>query len=239
MDTTNPLPNQLPNQPPPFSPPQTVMPDGFQVGNFQGLPQSTVMSSQTGQQKKNLNSKNFIVIGVLLLVLSGLILGFNKARSFLSKAAGGCQPANVAEENLTQNSVEIVFQTDKVCQTEIAYGTSSKEEALLLRIPEALASLNHRIRLSPLLPATGYYYQIIADGEKTEPIHSFLTGRTETVEPTVAPVPVSPTVTPSSSIGYTITDFEQYFGISNAVFDIDKNGVVNIRDWILYQKTKP
>lgn len=235
MNGTNPLPNQ----PTPFAPQQTSMPDGFQVGNFQGQSQSTVMTPQSVNQKRSVNSKNFVLIGVLLLVMAGLILGFNKARSFLSKAVGGCQPTNVTEENITPNSVEIVFQTDKVCQTEIAYGTSSKEEALLLRIPEALASLNHRIRLAPLLPSTGYYYQIIADGEKTELIHSFLTQKTQTAEPTKVPEPISPTIVPPGPGGYTITDFEQYFGVSNSVFDIDKNGVVNIRDWMLYQKTKP
>lgn len=217
---------------------------GYNPGVSVGQDQSGMVTPQKMAPKKEKSSKNIIIIAVLLLVLAGLIFGFGKARSFLSKASGGCLPNNVSEENITPNSVEIVFQTDKTCQAEIAYGTSNKEEALLLRIPEALASLNHRIRLAPLLPSTAYYYQIIADGEKTEPIHSFLTGKTtdlgEEPQPTI-PI-AQPTV--ASSAGekagkYTITDFQVVFGTVNPVFDVDKNGTVNIRDWILYQKTSP
>lgn len=209
---------------------------GFQPSSFTGFQQeSAVVTPQSGTiSKKGLN-KNFILIGVSLLVMAGLVLGFNKARSFFSKATGGCVPSNVEETNIAANSAEIVFQTDKACLAEIAYGTSSKEEALLLRIPEALASLNHRIRLAPMLPSTAYYYQIIVDGKNTEPIRSFLTKPVESAPQPTLP-PAKPTV---ASSGYTVTDFEANFGTSNSVFDIDKNGIVNTRDWLLYQKTKP
>lgn len=224
--------------------PSSTPAGGYNPGTFGEQSASGMITPQKTAPKKEKTSKNIILVAVLLLVLAGLVFGFGKARSFLSKASGGCQPTNVTEENITPNSVEIVFQTDKICQAEIAYGTSSKEEALLLRIPEALASLNHRIRLAPLLPSTAYYYQIIADGEKTQPIYSFLTGKTttaeEVAEPTIPVTQPSPAISAGGKAEkYTITDFQAVFGTGNTIFDIDKNGTVNIRDWMLYQKTTP
>lgn len=201
-------------------------------------------------QKKGVGGvKNVLLGSFLVLVLTGLVLGFGKARSFLSSAEGGCTPDNITETNLTANSIEIVFQTGKACQMEVAYGTSS--EAMLLQVPEAMASLNHRIRLAPLLASTTYYYQIIANGKKVSAPRSFLTKAAEvsvsptpvlvpTENPVVSPVPesIAPSVAASSAAAsrYTLSDFEPYFGTSSAVFDIDKNGIVNMRDWLLYQE---
>lgn len=194
---------------------------------------STVFTPPKAPPAGGLKPKNIILIGILVLVLAGLVFGFSKARSFLSKAVGegGCTPENVRENNLTSSSVEIVFQTSKACMAEIVYGIS--REGMLLQVPEAMASLNHRIRLSPLLPSTTYYYQIKVEGKKTEPVRSFLT-MAAAARPTEPPV--TPTTGPASR--FTQTDFEAQFGTSNPLLDIDKNGVVNIRDWLLYQKTQ-
>jgi len=199
------------------------------------------------KNKKGGNVKNVFLGSFLVLVLAGLVLGFGKARSFLSSAEGGCTPDNITETNLTANSIEIVFQTGKACQMEVAYGTSS--EAMLLQVPEAMASLNHRIRLAPLLASTTYYYQIIADGKKVSTPRSFLT-KTLDVSPTPVLIPTENSVTPpvlpepissssatsSAASRYTLSDFEAYFGTASATFDIDKNGIVNMRDWLLYQE---
>lgn len=187
-------------------------------------PQATIFTPPK-PPSKGINAKSVIVVAVLVLVLGGLVLGFDKARSFLSKAAGdGCEPENAKETNLTATSVEIVFSTNKACQAEVNYGIS--QDGMLLQVPEAMASLNHRIRLSPLLPSTTYYYRIKVEGRVIELTRSFLTLATQAL-PTKAPV------VPSN---FSIEDFTTYFGTANPTFDIDKNGVVNSLDWQLYQK---
>lgn len=166
----------------------------------------------------------------MILVLAGLVLGFGKARSFLSKAETTCTPSAVQEKNVTPNSADISFQTEKACLMEVNYGTSS--EAMLLKIPENTAALNHNIKLSPLLPSTTYYYQIWNDGKKVGEARSFLTGLAANIV-TVAPTPTPQVENPI----LTFDDFAKHYGTSDAAFDFDKNGVVNSSDWIAYQKS--
>lgn len=184
---------------------------------------------------KNIKAKNVIIAVVLVLTLGSLVAGFGKIRTFLTNAQGGCEPENISEANLSANSIEIVFQTSKACQMEVAYGTN--KDALLLQVPESMPSLNHRIRLAPLLASTTYYYQIVSEGKKLGTVRSFLTkAPTPTEMPTLAPTQ-PPLVAPTDQSTYTLSDFQSHFGTENDQFDIDKNGTVNMRDWLLYQKS--
>ena len=167
------------------------------------------------------------------MLLAGLVLGFGKARSFFSKAVGegGCDPEGIREMNLTSNSAEVVFQTGKACMAQINYGIS--QDGMLLQVPEAMASLNHRIRLAPLLPSTTYYYQIKIDGKPVDTIRSFMTQAV--AQPTTPPAESTtvPTKAPTSGT-YTLDDFIAVYGTNNSTFDVDKNGIVNSADWIKY-----
>lgn len=183
-------------------------------------------------QKKKIG-KSIIIVAVLVLLLAGLVLGFDKARSLLSQATGGCEPEGLSETNITATSVEVVFQTGKTCQVSVNYGIS--QDGMLLEVPEAMASLNHRIRLSPLLPSTAYYYQVKADGQKFEPVRSFQTTAVANPTPTASPTAIP---TSGNPLNYSFEDFSPHFGTANADFDIDKNGVVNSRDWQLYLQSK-
>lgn len=202
-------------------------------------PQTTAVAGFEPPKKKVTINKNIFLVFFFLLILAGLIYGLNKFTGLFSKASGECTPQNVRTVDLTGSSVDITFQTDKTCQAEIAYGTGNQTEALLLQVPESMASLNHRIRLTPLLPATTYYYQVKIDGQSVGQIYSFLT-----LASAGGVVPVAtkrPTVIPTVPVAtvYTFKDFQAKFGTTEAVFDKDKNGVVNIRDWLEYQKTAP
>lgn len=214
--------------------------------------ESVVTSFAPGQkaskEKKRINTKGAILVVGLVLLLGGLVAGFGKIRSFISQAEGTCTPDSVTETNLTSDSVEVVFATGKACQMSVTYGISS--QALLLEIPETMASLNHRFRLTPLLPATTYYYQVVSGEKKVSPVRSFLSKApvniAPTEEPTTAPVVTSepppivesvPTGQEASSAAvYTYEDFKTQFGGTDPNFDIDKNGVVNRADWLLYQR---
>lgn len=249
--TPTPLPDspETPRPAPPFSaplpppPPAPSPTPSFASGSFNpGIPTPsaapTVVFKPQTTVKKSLPAKNIILVGVLLLILAGAILSFGKVRSFLSQAEGSCAPDGLVETNLTANSVEITFQTAEACQAEVAYGVSS--EAMLLQVPEAMASLNHRVRLSPLLPGTTYYYQVVAEGKKMGTARSFLTKMavTPTQVPAVAPtvIPTEAPVPAATGSAYTLADFEPWFGKISSTFDIDKNGIVNLHDWLIYQK---
>ena len=212
----------------------------------QSPPEAIVMASQKPANKSKAGlSKGLIIGAVLLVILAASVFGLNKFTGIFSQASGECLPQNVQATDLAANSGDIVFQTDSTCQVEVAYGTSNQPEALLLQVQEKMASLNHRVRLSPLLPATTYYYQIKYSGKPVGQINSFLTlASSPATTPSPKPQAVSPTsrptVVPTTASGakpvYTLKDFEAKFGTKDKTFDIDNNGVVNTFDWFAYQK---
>ncbi|HUV72355.1 MAG TPA: fibronectin type III domain-containing protein [Clostridia bacterium] len=218
----------------PVSPPAAETKAPPQSSDQASAPSVAVVASKGNG--KGPGAKTIALVIFLVLLLAGLVAGFGKIRSFISSAQGSCEPEAVSESNLTANSVEIVFRTGKACKTEVAYGTS--KQALLLKVPEAMASLNHRIRLTPLLASTTYYYQIESEDKKLGEVRSFLTKPpAATPVPTAAPtaIPTQSTASPSAGL-YTLEDFQAQFGSDSAEFDVDKNGVVNMRDWLMYQK---
>lgn len=182
--------------------------------------------------KKKVELKNIFLVagGILVLFLS--VFGFTKIKSLTMKAEENCQPIGLREENISANSVEIVFQTNKACLMEVMYGTSS--ESLLLKIPESMAALNHRIKLSPLLPETTYYYQVALEGKKLGTVRSFLTRKTG-LEGSGAksPTPIPTATSVPSKKECSEEEFKKYYGSANSEFDFDKNGVVNVADWLM------
>ncbi|HUW24840.1 MAG TPA: fibronectin type III domain-containing protein [Patescibacteria group bacterium] len=250
----DPKPNSGP--PDPFVPGTGFKAAGFKTESAVVSPQSpappsTVSTFAAAEKPKGGGtSKSVVMVAVLVLVLAGLVAGFGKIRAFISSAQGSCEPESLTESNLTASSVEITFQTGKTCQMEVTYGMS--QGALLLQVPETMASLNHRIRLTPLLASTTYYYQVVHNGKKMGPTRSFLTKPPAAPSPTVTPTVVSPIetvptteatpttseATSSATTSYTLQDFQSHFGSSSAEFDLDKNGVVNSADWLLYQNTQ-
>ena len=266
---TPPVPKPPSNQvvnPGGVSIPSYTTPPSFQVPQYQQpqnqtpppnpypnqAPMPKTFTSET--PKKGNGVKGVLIVGILVLLMAGLVLGFGKARSFLTGAEGGCFPENLAEASLTNNSAEITFQTGKTCQTSVAYGTTS--ETLLLQTPkEEMAAANHRIKISPLLPQQKYFYQVVDDqGKRVGIVKDFTTKMAQgsappaetAVSPTLAPtkavsptaIPTTKQASPSGSITtkYTYEDFAANFGGTNPVFDIDKNGIVNSLDWLKYQK---
>lgn len=200
--------------------------------------------------KKNL--KTIIIIVILLLSGVLIVVGLGAARTYLSGAAGGCEPSAVRAQ-AEAKSTTISWQTDKECQGVIEYGTTPA--SLLLRALETQSVKTHRVVLSPLKGGTTYYFRVKA-GEtiydnngipwsfKTKSADEETSGLTPTtVETTPSPTGVSvplatPTVATGSSTSETkVTncvkaDFKEKFGTSDARYDFDNNGTVNTKDWI-------
>ena len=216
--------------------PNNPNPTGFQPQPSITPPSDSTVFKPAPSSSKKLPAKSVLLVGGLVLLLAGLVFGFSKARSFLSKAEGDCTPSNVQEANLTSSSVEVTFRTEKACMMTIAYGTST--ESLLLKVPEEMAALNHRIKLSPLLPSMTYYYQVVVDDKKVGTVHSFLTKKAEAVQTLTPAFVATPTLVATSSGTLIFEDFVEQYGSANAKFDFDKNGIVNSSDWAEYQKTR-
>lgn len=236
-----------------LAPPAVNPPSAANQPTFQSVPLPSGIS--VSGQKPRSKTKDIFLVGLLLILLAGAVFGFTKVRSLLSSAVGdGCAPSEVMEQDLTANSVVISFKTQEACKMQVAYGV---DEILGLQMSEQITATDHQIKLSPLMPSTPYKYQIRHDETKYEPTRGFLTlplsVNTVTNVPTMA-VPtrnVLPRITGSPGLGkisptptvirpppvrYLLEDFQLHLGSVDPRFDIDKNGIVNIRDWQLYNK---
>jgi len=190
------------------------------------------------------NKKTITIVLVSLFgiaIIVGAVLSMGKIRTFLGGAAAGSTPEGVRVTNITANSATVIWQTTKSVAGQIEYGTTPG--SFLLRNTETAQTSDHSLVLSPLLPETIYYFRIRIGEEvydENGAPYSF------TTKGAVASVPTLPTSTPLASVTeapsatvsaqYTLDDFQAKFGSSNSEFDINKDGVVNSADWILYQE---
>jgi len=205
------------------------------------------------------NKKTILMAGggVLAIVVVGIVVWqMGAIRTFFGEATGGAKPQGVRVANISANSAAISWQTAEPVVGQVEYGTTPG--SFLLRATETSPTTNHNVTLSPLLPETIYYFRIRVGEEIYDDNgapYSFTTkeavakmpspGVSPTL-PLVSPTVVisRPTVTPTQNLSpvisptekYTLDDFQKVFGTSNAEFDINKDGVVNSADWILYQE---
>jgi hypothetical protein len=205
------------------------------------------------------NKKTILMAGggILAIVVVGIVVWqMGAIRTFFGEATGGAKPQGVRVANISANSAAISWQTAEPVVGQVEYGTTPG--SFLLRATETSPTTNHNVTLSPLLPETIYYFRIRVGEEIYDDNgapYSFTTkeavakmpspGVSPTL-PLVSPTVVisRPTVTPTQNLSpvisptekYTLDDFQKVFGTSNAEFDINKDGVVNSADWILYQE---
>ncbi|MBP8590928.1 fibronectin type III domain-containing protein [Candidatus Shapirobacteria bacterium] len=199
--------------------------------------------------------------GILGLVAVGIVIWqMGTIRTFLGGATGEVKPQGVRVANITANSATVSWQTAEPTIGQIEYGTTPG--SFLLRATETAETTNHSVVLSPLLPETIYYFRLRAGEEVYDDNgapYSFTTKESAAkvpleISPAVSPVlptsvPSSVTVEPTKSLSpsssptispgeYTLDDFKRVFGTSNEEFDINRDGVVNSTDWILYQESR-
>ena len=190
-------------------------------------------------------SKRVVVIVLVSLlgigIIVGMVLSMSKIRTFLGGATGSLRPGGVRVTNITTNSATVIWQTSKPVAGQIEYGTTPG--SFLLRNTETVQTNDHSLVLSPLLPETIYYFRIRIGKEvydENGAPYSFTTKGLVASIPTLPTSTLSASVTeaPSATVSdqYTLDDFQAKFGSSDSEFDINKDGVVNSADWILYQK---
>ena len=187
-----------------------------------------------------------VVVGIVVWQMGAI-------RTFFGEATGGAKPQGVRVANISANSATISWQTAEPVVGQVEYGTTPG--SFLLRATETSPTTNHNVSLSPLLPETIYYFRIrLGEGiyDDNGAPYSFTTKEAVAkmpspgVSPAVSPTVVisRPTATPTQNLSpvisptekYTLDDFKKAFGTSKAEFDINKDGVVNSADWVLYQE---
>lgn len=196
--------------------------------------------------------------GILAIVVVGIVVWqMGAIRTFFGEATGGAKPQGVRVANISANSAAISWQTTEPVVGQVEYGTTPG--SFLLRATETSPTTNHNVSLSPLLPETIYYFRIRVGEEIYDDNgapYSFTTKEAVAKMPSPGVSPTLPLVSPTAVISrpiatptqnlspvisptggkYTLDDFKKVFGTSNAEFDINKDGVVNSADWILYQE---
>ena len=196
--------------------------------------------------------------GILAVVVVGVVVWqMGAIRTFFGEAAGRAKPQGVRVANISANSATISWQTAEPVIGQVEYGTTPG--SFLLRATETSPTTNHNVTLSPLLPETIYYFRIRLGEEiyddngapysftTKEAVAKMPSPGVSPALPLVSPTAVisRPTATPTQSLSpvispiggkYTLDDFKKAFGTSNLEFDINKDGVVNSADWLLYQE---
>jgi len=194
----------------------------------------------------------------LAIVVVGIVVWqMGAIRTFFGEATGGAKPQGVRVASISANSATISWQTAEPVVGQVEYGTTPG--SFLLRATETSPTTNHNVSLSPLLPETIYYFRIRVGEEiyddngapysftTKEAVAKMPSPGVSPALPLVSPTVVisRPTATPTQNLSpvisptggeYTLDDFKKAFGTSNAEFDINKDGVVNSVDWVLYQE---
>jgi len=205
------------------------------------------------------NKKTILMAGggILAIVVVGIVVWqMGAIRTFFGEATGGAKPQGVRVANISANSAAISWQTTEPVVGQVEYGTTPG--SFLLRATETSPTTNHNVSLSPLLPETIYYFRIRVGEEiyddngapysftTKEAVAKMPSPGVSPALPLISPTVVisRPTATPTQNLSpvtsptekYTLDDFKKAFGTSNAEFDINKDGVVNSADWVLYQE---
>lgn len=175
--------------------------------------------------------KTFIIIGILILFGVLGVFGMDTARTFLSGASADTMAKNVlSKPSEDGKSAVITWSSDKETQGVVEYGTSPA--SLLLRAPEAAATTNHSVNLSPLKANTKYHFRIKVGEEIYDDngIPFTFSTKGSAVATQVLPSPTgSAAVTPAPTVG----------SICDSNVDNNKDGVVNSLDRIYCLKLSP
>lgn len=180
--------------------------------------------------------KGIILFIALALSLGILVLGVLSLRSYYSKASETGEPKNVKVTQITDNSVQIIWETSNATQGMVRYSSDPSVFALansnaVLLAAENSSGTTHNLKLSLLKPNSTYYYEISIgkdsfdqSGKVSDNKHlpfSFTTS--EALESNTQGQP---------SLDTTV--FKQKFGTKDPLYDLNKDGIVNATDYLLY-----
>ncbi len=173
--------------------------------------------------------KIFLIIGILILLISVPAAVFILRQQTIFRLGAQVQnkPESVNVSNITEQTATITWTTQKAVQSLVSYGLSPTNLTLIQ--PEAAPAINHQINLTGLLPGSNYFF-VIKAGDKTFDNN----GQPYTF--TTKPKEVLPTPSPTPTASLTEEGLEAAMGTSNPVYDLNKDGIVNTLDLLLFRQ---
>lgn len=168
--------------------------------------------------------KGFLYFLIFAALLFTTVFGARYVKNYLTQAGASSTPSNVNVSEITQTSAKIIWQTEKETQGTVIYGEGPNNLPLMSFENEAIK--NHEVNLSLLNPATSYYFKIKITDEE------FDNGGLPWQFTTLASVsaPASPDFDPNK--------FEEKFGSTDPLYDLNHDGIVNAVDYDLYLKSQ-
>jgi len=177
-----------------------------------------------------------IIIAILIISIPTAVFILKQQTVFKLGAQTINKPENVQITNITEKSATVSWSTQKATQGVINYGISSTNLTLIQT--ESSPVINHRVNLINLLPATKYFFVIkIADqtfdnGGQPFTFTTKETGASSSPTPSLEPnLTISPTLSPLTEEG-----FQSAIGTNNATYDLNKDGIVNTADLLLFRQ---
>jgi len=190
-------------------------------------------------------NKIFLIIGILILIISvpAAIIVLKQQVVFKLGAQTVNKPENIQIVNITEKSATLTWTTSKATQGIVNYGISPTN--LTLVQPENSPAINHQVNLTNLLPATTYFFTIKIGNQTFDNNGQPFTFTTKsalpspTITPTPTPIPkptINPSPSPSPSSSLTEEDFQAAMGTNNPTYDLNKDGIVNTADLLLFRQ---
>jgi len=178
--------------------------------------------------------KIFLIIGILILLISvpGAIFVLKQQAIFKLGAQTTNKPENVKVSNITEQTATITWTTQKATQGVISYGLSATN--LTLVQPESTPAINHQVTLNNLLPENTYFFVIKISDKAFDNSGQPFTFTTKAKE--LTPSPTSTPPTPALIPSLTEEDFQSVMGTSNPTYDLNKDGIVNTFDLLLFRQ---
>lgn len=175
-------------------------------------------------------AKNALLILGFLFALVLLVLGLNELRTLFAGAEASPIPTNINVTGTTSNSATVNFTTEKNISSLVSYGTEPQN--LSLFSAESEQTTTHALTLSFLSPNTTYYFTVKI-GDKTYDNNG------SPYQFTTKPAPQTGQGTGTTGTQFDNLDgetFKQKFGSSDSNYDLNRDGVVNSTDYLLYLK---
>lgn len=185
--------------------------------------------------------KSLALFAALSISLGILVVGVLSLRSYFTKASGTGEPKNTRTANITAQNAVIMWESTTENQGLVRYSTdptafNTGNSSALLYAAESKPSAAHEVRLSSLKPNTTYYYQIEVSAGKEKEIYdqsgqvkdnknlpyTFTTAKGSEAEGSTGTSGLDPSV------------FKQKFGSNDPLYDLNKDGIVNSTDYLLY-----
>lgn len=186
--------------------------------------------------------KGFTIFLGLILAIGILIVGFFSLRSYLTQASGTSEVTNARTSSITSTGGIINWETEKETQGIVRYSTdptafSTEGSNSLLFAPENAESKSHQVALSLLKPDTTYYYEIVVGtsvygqgGLVEQDKHLPFSFTTQTASESES--------TSGSTSNLDENTFKQKFGTNDPLYDLNKDGVVNSTDYLIFLSNK-